>query len=288
LDQISLKAPAKINIYLKVLGKRLDGYHEIESLMQAVDLYDMITLEKSDTFELTCDDPRLPVDDTNLALKAALVLREKFYFPGVKIDLKKNIPHGAGLGGGSSDAAFVIRGLCKMYNLQPNSNDILMIASYLGSDVRFFFGNGQALARGRGEIIETIKMPTSYDIVIVVPPVSISTADVYRKLKISLTKKSESTLLKTGITISRLNNLATRLGNDLEEVVVQYYPELGELKKILREAGAIAALMTGSGSAFFGIFASGKSRRSEIQDRVAQGTEIFECKPIILSSFGVD
>lgn len=271
-----------------MLGKRPDGYHEIESLMQAVDLYDIITLEKSDIIELTCDDPRLPSDDTNLAFRAALALREKFYFPGVKIDLKKNIPHGAGLGGGSSDAAFVIRGLCKMYNLRPNSNDILMIAASLGSDVPFFFGNGQALAKGRGEIIETIKMPTSYDLVIVVPPVSISTADVYRKLKISLTKKRESTLLKTGITISRLNNLVTRLGNDLEEVVVNYYPKLGELKGILREAGAIAALMTGSGSAFFGIFPSGKSRRAEIENRVAQGTRIFDCKPVVLSSFAAE
>lgn len=284
MDEISLKAPAKVNLYLKVLGKRPDGFHEIESLMQAVDLYDIITLEKSDVVELTCDDPNIPNGDSNLAVKAALAFRDRFYFPGVKIDLKKNIPHGAGLGGGSSDAAFVLRGLCKLFKIVPDPKEILEIAAAIGSDVPFFLGRGQALVRGRGENVETIRMPTDYEIILLVPPMAISTADIYRKVRINLTKKSESILLKTRITISRFNNLVTQLSNDLEEAVTCDYPELIELKEILRGAGAIAALMTGSGSAFFGIFPSGKSDKSVIERRVARGTRIFVCEPVVLPS----
>ncbi len=117
MEKISINAPAKINLYLNVLRKRDDGYHEIETLMQAVDLYDKITLEKSDQIELSCSDPALPQNDENLAFKAAALIQREFPFPGVKIGLEKAIPSGAGLGGGSSDAAAVIRGLCRLYSL---------------------------------------------------------------------------------------------------------------------------------------------------------------------------
>jgi 4-diphosphocytidyl-2-C-methyl-D-erythritol kinase len=148
VDKISLNAPAKINLYLQVLGKRPDGYHEIDSLMQAIDLYDHITIEKSDSIELECDDPSIPSDSSNLAFKAAALLQRAAYFPGARIILKKRIPSGSGLGGGSSDAAFVLRGLSQLYNLDLSAEQKKEIAGEIGSDVPFFLSSGQAIVEG--------------------------------------------------------------------------------------------------------------------------------------------
>ena len=285
MDEISLKAPAKINLYLKVLGKRSDGYHEIESLMQAIDLYDDITLEKSDIIEMTCDDPALPTDDTNLAVRAAAALRERFYFPGVKINLRKRIPYGAGLGGGSSDAAFVLRGLCRLYGLGPSPKEITEIAAEIGSDVPFFLGSGQAFIEGRGEIIHAVELPTDYRVILIVPPLEISTAEVYGKLKFGLTMKTEPLLFIKKIAISRFQSLAKRFSNDLEEVVLEEFPELAGLKNNLCEMGADICSMSGSGSAFFGMFFSGGVEAKEFAKRLAPGERFFECKPVILEPF---
>lgn len=288
MDEISLKAPAKINLYLRVLGKRPDGYHEIESMMQAIDLYDEIKLEKSDSVEIVCDDPGIPSDDSNLAVKAAAALKEQFYFPGVKISLHKKIPHGAGLGGGSSDAAFVLRGLCRLYKLSPSPKDLLRIASGIGSDIPFFLGSGQALVSGRGEIVRPLELPTDYTIILVVPPLEISTAEVYGKLRFSLTKKIEPFLFKKRITVSRFNSLLKRFCNDLEEAVLGEYPDLFEIKDLLRNSGAIFSAMSGSGSAFFGIFPSGGEVKADFRGRLTSGTRIFNCKPVVLAPFNLN
>jgi len=271
---------------LKVLGKRPDGYHEIESLMQAIDLYDEIGLEKSDMIELACDDPGLAVDDSNLAVKAALTLQERFYFPGVRIDLKKYIPCGAGLGGGSSDAAFVLRGLCRLFGFTPTLKELSRIASEIGSDVPFFLGGGQARVTGRGEIVEKVSLPVDYMVVLVVPSFSISTAEVYGDVKFNLTKVAEPIFLKKRINISRFKDLVSRFGNDLERVVFDKFPELSEFKTALSDAGAIHSAMTGSGSALFGIFVEGKIDRSEISRRIMSRARVIECKPTVLPIFG--
>lgn len=285
MDKVSLKAPAKINLYLRVLGKRDDGYHEIESLMQAVDIYDEITLEKSDTIEIACDDPLLPADESNLGFKAASALQDRFYFPGVKIDLVKRIPSGAGLGGGSSDAAFVLRGLCRLYGLSPGPEEILEIAAGVGSDVPFFLSGGQAQVTGRGEIVRSIHLPTRYDIVIIVPPITTSTAEVYGRLKIDLTKKGEPILFEKRIEASRFSRLMKRFSNDLEEAVLSKFPELTKLKGILLESGADCSSMTGSGSAFFGLFLRADGRVAEIRKRLSLEHRIFYCRPILLRPF---
>lgn len=285
MDELSLKAPAKINLYLKVLGKRPDGYHEIESMMQAIDLYDEIKLEKSDSVEIICDDPGIPLDDSNLAVRAAIVLKEQFYFPGVKISLHKKIPYGAGLGGGSSDAAFVLRGLCRLYELSPSPKEIMAIAAGIGSDVPFFLGSGQALVTGRGETVRPLELPTEYTIMLVVPPLKISTAEVYDRLKFSLTKKIEPFLFKKRITISRFNGLLKRFCNDLEETVLGEYPDLSEIKGFLRNSDAIFSAMSGSGSAFFGIFPLGADVKKEIERRFVSGTRLYYCKPVIYDAF---
>jgi 4-diphosphocytidyl-2-C-methyl-D-erythritol kinase len=286
LEKISIKAPAKINLYLQVLWKRDDGFHEIESLIQAIDLYDEITLEKSDKIELTVSDPSIPNDNRNLAFRAAEAFQDSFPFPGVKIELIKNIPVGAGLGGGSSDAAFVLRGLCQLYDLHPTFDELSGIAATLGSDIPFFLSTGQALVKGRGEILETINLPIDYEIVILSPPVAISTAEVYSLKKISLTTKRIEPLLNSGIDFSGLLRLANDFRNDLEEVVLKKYPILQDLKRSLLGSGAFYCSMTGSGSSFFGLFMTGTKISEELENLKERGVKVFRCKPILLPSYG--
>jgi 4-diphosphocytidyl-2-C-methyl-D-erythritol kinase len=283
LEKISVKAPAKINLYLNVLGKRDDGYHEIETLMQAVSLYDNIHLEKSDKIELTCSDPLLPADKSNLVFTAAKTLQDRFSFPGAKIELEKNIPMGAGLGGGSSDAAFVLRGLCQLYDLHPTVSELSDIAASIGSDVPFFLTSGQAIARGRGEIIEMVNLPLEYEIIILSPPTGISTVEAYRSLKINLTTKRMEPLLNGEIDLSGLMRLANDFRNDLEKVALAKYPNLLELKRSLLGTGAFYSAMTGSGSSFFGLFISEGEKSQKLENLEERGIRFFRCTPIRLS-----
>jgi 4-diphosphocytidyl-2-C-methyl-D-erythritol kinase len=285
VDKISLKAPAKINLYLKVIRKREDGYHEIDSLMQAIDLYDDIGIERSDLLELECDDSSLPADETNLALKAAVLLQQRAYFPGAKITLKKRIPVGAGLGGGSSDAAFVIRGISSLYNIELSPGEKVDLASEIGSDVPFFLSNGQAMVSGRGERVNSIKAPMDYRIILIVPSVSSSTSKAYGKLKINLTKEIEPVLLKRKIESSNFYRMLKSFRNDLEEVVLSDLPELGKLKEVLIRSGCIYSSMTGSGSAVFGLFRSIKTGDFSFEEEIGQNNQAYFCRPILLPPF---
>jgi 4-diphosphocytidyl-2-C-methyl-D-erythritol kinase len=282
LERISLKAPAKINLYLKVLGKLPDGYHEIESLMQAIDLYDDIIIEKSNLVELRCSDLSLPSDENNLAFRAARLLCDKYHIPGAKIELIKRIPAGAGLGGGSSDAAFVLRGLCELYELKPHHNDLLQIAGKLGSDVPFFFSSGQALARGRGEILSDVKVSLDYQIVLLSPSIAISTAEVYGSVKKILTKRSSVALLTNNNSLSGFINISNEFHNDLEDVVLTKYPFLDDLKRSLLGAGAFYSSMTGSGSSFFGLFTNDTVIPAGLENLKESSVRVFGCRPILL------
>ncbi len=285
MDKISLKAPAKINLYLKVLGRREDGYHEIESLMQAIDLYDEITIEKSDILELECDEPSLPVDDSNLALKAAVLLQQRVYFPGAKIFLKKNIPAGSGLGGGSSDAAFVIRGISELFDIRLALEEKLDLAAEIGSDVPFFLSTGQAIITGRGEKISPIKLPADYGIILIVPAARSSTSEAYGKVKIALTKRIRPVLLKREIEPSSFYRLMELFGNDLEEAVLGDLPELEKIKEHLIRSGCIYSSMTGSGSAVFGVFRSTKTDNFKLEKGIERDCRVYFCRPILLPPF---
>jgi 4-diphosphocytidyl-2-C-methyl-D-erythritol kinase len=287
LEKISVKAPAKINLLLRVVRKRPDGYHDIESLMQAVDLYDEITFEKADSIEFSCSDPALPTGPDNLAVKAAQYLQAVFHFPGVRIELTKRIPSGAGLGGGSSDAAAVLRGLCRLFNLKPSPDELSDIAARIGSDVPFFLSTGQALIEGRGEIIHQIELPLDYNVVIVNPSMFISTADVYKKAKINLTKSGDDSLFKKKIDTSKLKWRASYFHNDLEEVVFAQFPALKEIKRTLSGAGAFYSSMTGSGSSFFGLFSPGSQKNDELERLKEQANvKVFFCRPILMQPYG--
>jgi 4-diphosphocytidyl-2-C-methyl-D-erythritol kinase len=256
---IIIKAPAKINIRLKVTGKRPDGYHELVSIMAPVEIFDVLnlTVSASGRIEIACEGRDIPADESNLAYRAARDFMSRAGIgDGVSISLYKNIPVAAGLGGGSSDAAAVLLGLNEMYSY-PLSEEILQgLALKLGADVPFFLKAVPALATGIGEILEPIPNWPEAWYVIIMPPIQVSTAWVYGNFKLELTSGEYDYIVKTlkndTFTISRL------LENDLEKVTTVSFPIINTLKKLLVDAGAEGAIMSGSGPSVFGVFATRK------------------------------
>ncbi|MCR4292736.1 MAG: 4-(cytidine 5'-diphospho)-2-C-methyl-D-erythritol kinase [Candidatus Kuenenia sp.] len=257
--KIKIAAPAKINLFLEILGKRPDGYHEIETVMQKVCLYDYLYLEDNEGLEFSCSNPGLETGENNLIVKAVRLLqKESGISRGVKIFLEKNIPVGAGLGGGSSDAAATLIGINKMWRLGYDGERLILLASRLGSDVPFFIGENTAICRGRGEIVQPFPSRVIYHYVIVYPDFEVSTATIYKNFKIGLTKK----LKDVSFTLRFIgSDDATLLGkclyNRLEDVVFKLYPQLEEIRQKLRKFDFCGVLLSGSGSAIYGLCKSG-------------------------------
>jgi 4-diphosphocytidyl-2-C-methyl-D-erythritol kinase len=255
-------APAKINVFLRITGRRPDGYHLLDSLMVPISLYDEIDLiawdvgrgawTENNTITVTCDDPTLPADETNLAYKAAALLgKETGVNARIAIALRKQIPAGAGLGGGSSDAAAVLKGLNLLLSLGFNEDRLRTLASQLGADVPFFIPCRPARVQGVGEILTPLPpLPVKW-FVVIVPPFGVSTPWAYRRFDelLSPTDAIGNFVLTNG------HWPETELFvNDLERAVIPAHPLIGELKARLLQSGAEAALMSGSGSAVFGMF----------------------------------
>jgi len=255
-DSIKILCPAKINLFLEVIGKRPDGYHEVYTVMQTVDLYDEIVISgRAGGVGMKCDRADLPSDRGNLCRRAAeALMRETGVRRGININLRKRIPIAAGLGGGSSDAAGVLLALNAWWGLDLPLVDLGRIASELGSDVPFFLTGGAAACSGRGEIITPIENAASYAVVLAAPPIPVATPEVYRSLS-----GRRSNAHGDGADIPAVmesgdpNELAGKLYNRLEENPGSYMDEVNRLKGLLVESGAIAALMSGSGAAVFGI-----------------------------------
>jgi 4-diphosphocytidyl-2-C-methyl-D-erythritol kinase len=256
--KLQFKTPAKINLGLHIHKKRDDGFHELESLFQMVAWYDEVELEETqENVELFCDTPGIPNDETNLVVKAARLLENRCTgkCSGVKITLKKNIPSGAGLGGGSGNAAGVLLALNIIWNLKIPRDDLISMASELGSDVPFFLMSPCAIGTGRGEILQSVENRISFYILMIYPGFPISTPWVYGNLKLKLTKpKNNISILKNFILRSNFAQLGAALYNDLEPVVFKRYPEILRIKNELLNSGAGGALLSGSGSTVFGIF----------------------------------
>lgn len=292
MEKINLKAPAKINLYLRIKDRRPDGYHDIDSLMQTVSLYDEITLEKSNDIELYCSGLDDVKTEDNLTYKAAKLIAEMSYFPGVRITLKKNIPTGAGLAGGSSDAAFVIRGLIKLYGLSFNRGELVRRASLLGADVPLFLGRGQARVSGIGDKIEDCFLPLDYKVLIAKPPFSIETSEAYRWLDVSRESKpslrtsKDLIFLKKRVTGSRFIHSANQFFNDFEDVVFPKYPQLYHIKQSLKDEGAFYAGMSGSGSAVFGLFPPACDLKKKAEKLLDTQTCVYMCKPVLLTPAG--
>ena len=255
---ISFKTPAKVNFGLHILGKREDGFHELETLFQMVNWCDEIKIEcLSRGLELVCNQPDIPTDKDNLVIKAAHILQTRYpgRCKGARIHLNKNIPHGAGLGGGSGNAAGVLLGLNFLWGLKLKREDLISVASELGSDVPFFLFSPCAIGRGRGEILEPVKNSIRFYVLMVYPGFAVPTASVYGNLKLKLTKRENNiSILKNFLLQSEFAQLGATWSNDLELFVFKEYPGLSGIKKEMLALGAKGALLSGSGSTVFGIF----------------------------------
>jgi 4-diphosphocytidyl-2-C-methyl-D-erythritol kinase len=256
-----LRAPAKINWFLSVLARRNDGYHDIHSLIHRVSLYDDLVFYNADTIEVICD-AAIPLED-NLVYKAASLLQKYTSCrKGIKVILHKNIPASAGLGGGSSDAAFALLGLNSLWGLDLTKRELTAIGLEIGSDVPFFLNGSSALIEGRGEKITHMNINVPMVLLLVKPPVSISTAWAYKNLK-KLTKKTiDIKLFCQALNKGDFASLSNMLKNDLEKAVVKRYPLVGKIKDSLLEYGAFISAMSGSGPTVFGVFDSTETASS--------------------------
>ena len=256
--KLKFKTPAKVNLGLHVHGKREDGFHELETIFQMVSLFDDVELELlSSGIKLECDTPGIPTDDTNLVCKAALLLRKSYQVEGkgVSIRLKKKIPFGAGLGGGSGNAAGVLMGLNRLWDLNIEREKLFTLAAELGSDVPFFLTSPCALGKGRGEKLKALKPCSRFQVVLVFPGFPIATSWVYQNLRLKLTKRPNNiSILRRNLSLSEITSLGSQLYNDLESVVIQRFPEVKVVKDELAALGALGVLLSGSGSTVFGIF----------------------------------
>lgn len=244
--------PAKINLRLEVLGKRGDGYHEIKSILCPVGLYDEVAISPTNNgIHLTSNTTRLPLDMNNLAFKAAALLMAKSNLSGgVNLHLEKHIPIAAGLGGGSSDAAAVLKGINELYNLNYSQADLIGLGATIGSDVPFFSLSSPALATGKGEKLAPLTVSPPFWTVLVTPPVAVSTAWAYSQCTI----KPRGEAFNFASTINLLTTGKDILRNDLQDVVTHHLPEINETRRILEDLGAWGSSMTGSGPTVFGIF----------------------------------
>jgi len=255
--RLKVLAPAKLNIRLKIIGRRPDGYHELVSFMAPVGLFDRLELEmtRQGRIRIECRGFPVPDNEDNLVFRAA----EAFFSqtgiaPGLILKLTKNIPVAAGLGGGSSDAAGTLMALNSMCPNPLLPEDLGMMAARLGADVPFFLRHRPCIARGIGEILEPIEKWPRFWYVIVTPPFRVSTSWVYGNFKLELTKGENDSIInaikKGPLDVGRF------LENDLESVTASHFPVINAIKKLLVGAGAEGALMSGSGPSVFGIFRS--------------------------------
>jgi 4-diphosphocytidyl-2-C-methyl-D-erythritol kinase len=251
---MKILSPAKINLFLQVTGKRPDGYHELFSLMCCVDLCDKISLQFGlKGIRIESSHPQVPLDDTNLAHRAATVFFKALNVKdGLKISIDKSIPVAAGLGGGSSNAASVLTGLNQHYGHPFTRNRLMSMGLDLGADVPFFLFGKPALASGIGEKLEAYPGPLPFYIVVVYPRFRVSTGEVFQNLNLGLTNCEKK--IKKPFSIKIDFDPEVHLCNDLEIVTASEYPVITSIKKQLLIRGALGALMSGSGSAVFGLF----------------------------------
>lgn len=253
---IKTKSYAKINWTLQVLFKREDGFHELRTIYQTVSLHDTLTVTETDgPIEILCDDPRVPCDETNLAFKAAALLREAAgASKGARIEIEKRIPVAAGLGGGSSNAAATLLALVKLWQVEIDERTLFRIAASLGSDVPFFLMGGTALGVGRGEEVSPIEQVDCQHLLLVNPGFAVSTRDAYEKLSRLTRPEAANNIPFTLLAAKGITELPLVARNDLEEAVVAAHPEIAEVKRRLLSLGARHALMSGSGATVFGVF----------------------------------
>lgn len=274
-------APAKINLGLRVRFKRPDGFHEIETIFQEINWSDRIEFYPADGWSLEIRNSNLEAEPENLVNRAALQLSHAAGVPcRGRIVLHKEIPLGAGLGGGSSDAAITLLGLLKLWAIEWNMLQLREIAAGVGSDCAFFLYGGMARGRGRGEIIEPIEGCLEGDIVLVIPPFGVRTAWAYEAGCFPLTHDEENVIFPSchasGVGLVRDSD---SFSNDLENIVLETYPELAEIKARLLRLGASYASLSGSGSTVFGVF-SERSRAMHAAQQFGSPLQVRVCQAV--------
>lgn len=254
---VEVRAPAKLNLFLEILGKRPDGYHDLDSLMVAISLDDVLECEDdpSGQISLSCNEPSLPTDGSNLVVKAAQKMRaESKADRGAKIRLHKEIPWQAGLAGGSSDAAATLLALDRLWNLKTRPERLEALAGEIGSDVAFFLHEPAARCTGRGEKVEPLTLSGTWHFVLVCPPIGVSTAEVYKHLKVPEQPRSIDAALQA-LKSQNTRALGLSLFNRLQPVAESIEPRLVAVRQALEslQPSLDGHLMSGSGSAYFGL-----------------------------------
>lgn len=254
---MKIKAYGKVNISLDVVGKREDGYHLLSMIMQNIDLYDEIEVEKQQCgIILECNKSYVPVDNRNLAYKAAEIFKERYdIVDGVKINIEKNIPVSAGLAGGSTDAAAVLKVMNKLFNVNATEEELMELGLKLGADIPYCIHGGTALCEGIGEIITPIKPFRDKIVVLVKPAFGVSTKEVYKNFNLEKVKQHPKTAeIINAIENDDLNFVASNMKNLLENVTLRKHKILIKIKEEMNDCGAINSMMSGSGPTVFAFF----------------------------------
>lgn len=271
MNQIILKARAKINLTLDVIDKREDGFHNVEMIMQTINLYDTLSIRKmkKDGIQLITNLKWLPIDNRNLAYKAANILKERYNLKdGIFIDLKKHIPVSAGLAGGSTDAAATLIGIKRLFNLNLTTTELMNIGKELGADVPYCIMRGTALAQGIGDKLTRLPSLNKIYVVLVKPPISVSTGYIYNLLdSYEIDKRPDTNLVIEAIKNNDIYTVAKNMYNVMEKVTAEKYPIINRYKEFLIKKGAIGSVMSGSGPTVFGLF-DNKSKAEEAYYRL--------------------
>lgn len=275
---VAAAARAKINLTLDVLGKRPDGYHEVEMVMQSIELHDVLEFTPAGRdITLTVEGGDLPTGSGNLVYRAAELIRRRGKIKsGVNIRLVKAIPVEAGLGGGSADAAAALKALNELWETGLSLSELMSLGEQLGSDVPFCIFGGTALARGRGERLERLPPCPRLGLVLIKPRFSVSTASVYRAYTAGPeVNRPDNRAMVSAITNGDTNGIAKNLANALESVTIRMHPEIGQIKTKLTRAGALGVLMSGSGPTVFGLAGDSGSARAIAARYKSDGEEVF-------------
>jgi len=294
---LRIQAPAKLNLFLEVLNKRLDGYHNINSLFQAVSLFDLLEFRavSSSGVRIDLEQPGglaqpdgldqpgdLPLDDRNLIARAYNLIRERYKLDsGLEVRLQKNIPIAAGLAGGSTDGAATIRACNIIFDLGLSNKEMSEIGLEIGSDLPFFFSGGQAIVTGRGEILEPSTMPTDYRLILVTPRLAVSTARAYAELRMGLTNSKDAFRLQACRSVGELVAALRLTANDFEQSQIESHPLLGRIRSELLDCGALLVRMSGSGPTMFGLFDVEPDEKSVLELREEEWL-VNEARPISL------
>jgi len=253
---LKIDSPAKVNLCLEILNRDKSGFHEIKTIFYQVDLYDELIFFDNDNFELNCNNPQVPTDQNNLIYKAYRLLKDTFKInKSIRVELTKNIPLEAGLGGGSSNAAATLKALNQLWELNITNNQLRELGAHIGMDVPFFIEGGIALGTHFGELITPINSKLKLNLLLIKPKFSINTCQAYSNLNFTFPKPERNiNNCRKALESGDLDLLIKSMHNDFEESLLPKYPKIQEIKDQLIDRGAKRTLLSGSGSCVFGVF----------------------------------